>query len=110
VDPPHVTPHYWTAAEMLLLQLAMLGRIDEAAPQRPLIVGAGIPAEWLAHPLAVRGLPLPGGSADWSWDGRAVGVVLRGAERPVRLGPAFPPGTDLEVVRAEKADIGGLAP
>jgi hypothetical protein len=100
VDPPHVTPHYWTAAEVLLLQLATLGRIDEASHERPLVVGAGIAPEWFSHPLAVRGLPLPGGSVDWTWDGREARVLLHGATRAVRLGPAFPTDARLEVVPA----------
>ena len=33
LKPPHVTPHYWTAAEMLLLQIDMLTYVNESGPE-----------------------------------------------------------------------------
>ena len=47
VKPPYVTPHYWTAAEMLLLQLDMLAYTDLATPEPTVVIGAGIPTQWL---------------------------------------------------------------
>jgi hypothetical protein len=41
VNPPHVTPHYWTTAEMLLLQLDMLAYVNQAASEPTLVIGAG---------------------------------------------------------------------
>ena len=47
LKPPYVTPHYWTAAETLLLQLDMLAYVDESKGGAPsLAVGAGIPPDW----------------------------------------------------------------
>lgn len=37
VAPPHVTPHYWTTAEMLLMQLDMLAYID-VSDDNPIVV------------------------------------------------------------------------
>jgi hypothetical protein len=80
---------------MLLLQLDMLASVGD---DDALTLGAGVPAAWLASPLAVRGLSFPRRSLDWRWDGHAVEVTVRG-EPPARvvLGPAFAPGTPLAV-------------
>jgi hypothetical protein len=97
VNPPQVTPHYWTAAEMLLLQLDMLAYIDQMTNQPTLVIGAGIPKVWLDKPMEVRGLPMPNATLDWSWDGKQIQVKLRGQKLNVRLGAAFPPNTPLKV-------------
>jgi hypothetical protein len=97
VNPTHVTPHYWTAAEMLLLQLDMLAYVDEAASEPTVVIGAGVPAEWLKRPLTVRGVSTRLGQIDWTWKDGTVGVVIRGARCKVRLGPAFAPDTRLQV-------------
>jgi hypothetical protein len=97
VNPPHVTPHYWTAAEMLLLQLDMLAYVDEPASEPTLVIGAGIPAEWLSRPMSVRGLSTRLGEVDWKWDGRAMRVTVRGIKCAARLGAGFPPNTPVKV-------------
>ncbi|WP_374877063.1 DUF6080 domain-containing protein [Microseira sp. BLCC-F43] len=97
VKPPHVTPHYWTAAEMLLLQLDMLAYIDQMTNQPTLVIGAGIPDTWLKAPMQLRGLPMPNGQIDWNWDGKQMQVKLSGKKVNVRLGAAFPPNTPLKV-------------
>ena len=94
VAPAHVTPHYWTAGEMLLLQLDMLACRDERAAAPTLLVGAGVKADWLARPLRVRGVGTSLGVVDWSGENGAVHVVLHGSRDNkraphVRLGPAF---------------------
>jgi hypothetical protein len=100
VSPPHITPHYWTAAEMLLLQLDMLAYVDEAAIEPTLIIGPGVLPAWLDRPMRVRGLSTRIGEVDWAWDGRRMHVKIHGnrcATCKVRLGAAFPPGTPLHV-------------
>ncbi|MGC3974815.1 MAG: hypothetical protein QM771_10585 [Nitrospira sp.] len=92
-----VTPDYETAALLLLLQQDMLAYLDEQAAEPTVVIGAGITAGWLSQPMAVSNLALPGGSITWQWDGHAMRVTLRGPERAVRLGAAFPPGTSLTV-------------
>jgi len=90
VAPLHVTPHYWTAATHLLLQLDMLTYVDESLEQPSLVVGGGIPAEWCGRPMKVHGMLTKLGSVDWDWDGHAMLVRIRGQRCPVRLGPGFP--------------------
>lgn len=90
-QPPHVTPHYWSAAEMLLLQLEMLAYVDRDG----IVIGAGIPASWLAKPFSATRVGTSGGPVSYSWDGKAITLSLPPAllHQPVRLGRAFPVGT-----------------
>jgi hypothetical protein len=99
VTPPHVTPHYWTAAEMLLLQLDMLVCLDESGDLPRLIVGAGIPPSWLEQPqpLRVEGLSTRLGPVDWQWTKGRVNARLKGWKCEVKLGPGFPADTVLRV-------------
>lgn len=97
VNPPHVTPHYWTAAETLLLQIDMLAYVDESASEATIIIGAGIPAEWLNRSMSVRGLATRLGEVDWKWDGRTMQVTVRGMKCAARLGAGFPPNTPVKV-------------
>jgi hypothetical protein len=97
ITPPHVTPHYWTAAEMLLLQLDMLSYVDESAEKPSLIIGAGIPKSWLDHNLSVTGLSLPIGRIDWSWNSKELNITIHGKNVDVRLSPSFPEGIPINV-------------
>lgn len=97
VTPPHVTPHYWTAAEMLLLQLDMLAYLDESGAEPTLVIGAGVPEAWLAKPMNVEGLTTRLGGVDWQWKGGKMTVWLHGAKCAVKLGPAFKSNTSLKV-------------
>jgi hypothetical protein len=97
VGSPCVTPHYWAAAEMLLLQLDMLTYVDQATVNPALVIGAGIPSAWLHSPMSVRGLPSRVGEVDWTWNGREMNISIRGCHCPVRLGSAFPPNTPVHV-------------
>jgi hypothetical protein len=99
VNPPYVTPHYWTAAEMAMLQLDMLAYFDESASEPTVVIGAGIPRDWLDSPMAVRGLLLGVVDLDWMWDGKEVRVIVKRGKATVRLGSAFPPDTRLIVVK-----------
>jgi hypothetical protein len=92
INPPHVTPHYWTAAEMLLLQLDMLAAQDD---ESGIVIGPGIPPEWLKRPLSVTGLLLDSGPLDWSWDGKQISVKTHTRGVRLRAGAAFPPGTTI---------------
>ena len=97
VAPPHVTPHYWTAAEMLLLQLDMLAFLDESGDEPSLVIGAGIPEDWLEFAMSVKGLSTRLGKVDWEWRKRTMTVRLRGEKCAVKLGPAFKADTPLRV-------------
>jgi hypothetical protein len=97
VRPPYVSPHYWTAAEMLLLQLDMLAYVDRSDPRQPaLIVGAGIPGDWTGQALAARGLLTALGSVDWEFRPGLMHVTVHGAPCAIRLGRAFDPHTRLQ--------------
>jgi hypothetical protein len=99
LHPPHVTPHYWTAAEMALLQIDMLGYWDAWADEPTVIIGAGIPPDWLRSPMHVSGLSVPGGRLDWNWDGRRMKVRLTDQAAQVRLAAVFPPRTPIQIER-----------
>ena len=55
LSPPHVVPHYWSAAEMLLLQLAMLAEVRGEGPAQELVIGAGVPPQWLSSGIELQG-------------------------------------------------------
>jgi len=97
VKPPYVTPHYWTASEMLLLQLDMLVYIDESTSNSVVVIGGGVPPGWLSQPMRVRNLPTRFGSIDWTWEGEKMRVIVHGEKCRVRLGPAFRAETPLEI-------------
>jgi hypothetical protein len=97
VNPLHITPCYWTAAEMLMLQLDMLVLLDESGPLPVLIIGAGIPREWLNKPMSARGLSTRLGMVDWVWQGFQMHVYVRGLRCPVRLGANFPIQTPIVI-------------
>ena len=98
IDPPHITPHYWSAAEMALLQLDMLTYLDPSSRSPNLVIGAGIPKEWLNQPIRVNGLLVDGKVVNWAWDGQQMRVELQGDRLPIKLGAAFPPNTPVQVV------------
>ncbi|HOW68564.1 MAG TPA: hypothetical protein P5186_29415 [Candidatus Paceibacterota bacterium] len=92
IKPPHNTPDYRIAAEMLHLLLDMLVYVDESESPAVLVIGEGVPASWLTGPLSVQGLSTRLGLVDWTWDKQIVRVRVRGNSCPVRLGAEFPPG------------------
>ena len=94
-----ISPDYETAALLLQLQQDMLAYVDEAAAEPTVVIGAGVIPSWLSQPMVVSGLALPGGSVDWQWNGHAMRVTLRGPSRLIRLGAAFPSGTEFTVVQ-----------
>jgi hypothetical protein len=99
LEPKTVTPHYWTTAEMLLLQLDMLARMehDGRDGEPVLVIGDGLPREWLAHPVGVRGLRVAGRTLDWSWATGRLTATVHGAPLRVRAGAPFPRSTRLDV-------------
>jgi len=97
IAPSQVTPHYWTAAEMLLLQLDMLALLDESAGEPTLVVGAGIPKEWVDVAMSAKGLSTRLGKVDWEWRKGKMTVWLHGAKCPVKLGPAFPADAPIKI-------------
>jgi hypothetical protein len=95
--PPHVTPHYWTAAEMALLQLDMLACLDESSETPRLLIGPGIPKSWLDQTLRVEGLSTRLGRLDWEWRRGRLTVTFRGPKVDIVPGPAFPADAELRI-------------
>jgi len=100
---PYLIPHYWTSAEMLLLQLDMLAYIDHSRSSPTLIVGAGIPPEWLKQPISVKGLLVDGNLVSWNWDGKQIQVQIQGEKLNIKVGAAFPSETPINVEVLTKA-------
>ena len=75
----------------------MLARVDLGGEEPALVIGAGVPPEWLERRLSVQGLSTRLGIVDWRWEGGIVSVLVRGRKCPVRLGPAFGPDAKLSV-------------
>lgn len=86
VNPTCVTPHYWTAAEFLSLQLDMLAYVDD---QGKLQIGAGVPRDWTKKPMKVSGISTRLGLVAWIWDTQKLAVTLDGKPAPAQPGPAF---------------------
>ena len=102
VTPPHVTPHYWTAAEMALLQMDMLGYLDEHDGEPVLVIGGGIPQQWIGREMDVRKLRVGNVLLDWRWNGQSMTAVIHGERRvKIKLGTSFPKTADLKVTYQE---------
>ena len=99
ISPPHVTPHYWTAAEMLLLQLDMLAYENKRDGETHIVIGGGFPPDMLKEPVSVNGLQMRNGRLDWNWNGETASVQWYGRGSPhFVLGKGFPADTDFEVM------------
>jgi hypothetical protein len=97
LDLPPITPHYWSAAEMLSLQLAMLTYYDSRPEVNALVIGSGIPHSWFDHHMRVNGIITAAGRIDWEWSGGTVAVHTYGKPVKVRLGPQFPKDSHLKL-------------
>jgi hypothetical protein len=96
VDPKNVTPHYWTAAEVLLLQLDMLAHVDMTHPST-IVIGGGIRPEWCKSDMEVHCLQTELGVVDWLWHDGKLKVVIHHGHPKVVNGSAFGPNAQLEV-------------
>jgi hypothetical protein len=84
---------------MLLLQLDMLAYIDRSADLPTLVIGAGIPTDWLSRAMSVSGRSVEGNLVNWAWDGRQMKVQITGTEKmAVKLGVSFPRQATINVV------------
>lgn len=101
LQPKYVTPHYWTASEMTLLQLDMLVYVNESKPDFELVIGAGVPAEWLTKYMSVKNYRTKTGMVSWEYKNNTLNVTVKGAVKKyaVRAGVNFEKaGTKLNVV------------
>ncbi len=102
VMPPYLSPQFGTAAELTLLQLAMLAYVDESTAMPVLVVGAGVPREWLEDPVRVDSVRTAHGPVAWSWDpaSRKVRVQAPGfPQNSVRLAGGFTQEATLDRIR-----------
>jgi hypothetical protein len=91
--PDSVTPHYWTAAEVLLSQLSILAHNDESSDEVVWVIGAGVPTAWLGKPFSVANVGTARGRVDYTWDGKTLSVRIDGPRGKVQAGSAFPAGS-----------------
>jgi hypothetical protein len=101
LQPKYVTPHYWTASEMALLQLDMLTYIDESGPDFEFVIGGGVPESWLTKKIIVKDYRTKAGVVSWSYEKNMLSVIISGAIKKykVRPGVAFmKAGTKLKVL------------
>ncbi|HEX4947780.1 MAG TPA: hypothetical protein VFZ34_14005 [Blastocatellia bacterium] len=96
VNAPQITPLYGTAAELLLLQLDVLGYYNEATQE--LVIGAGAPPAWVNLPMSVFGMPTSLGEIGWEWNEKKKEMLVyvpskqvqARLKNKVRLGVHFP--------------------
>lgn len=91
LQPRYVTPHYWTASEMTLLQLDMLVYVDESKEDYEIVIGAGVPTAWLSKPISVKQFKTKAGIVSWEYKNSAIQVTIQKAAKKyaVRPGKTF---------------------
>ena len=91
LKPKYVTPHYWTASEMVLLQLDMLAYFDESGNEPILVIGGGIPKNWIDQKMNVENYKTKFGTVSWYYVNNSLKVVLQGSKIKckVRAGVSF---------------------
>jgi len=91
LKPRYVTPHYWTASEMLHLQIDMLAYVDESGDSFEIVLGGGVPAAWLSDTMFLKDFRTKAGVVSWEFSNGTIKATVAGADQhyPVRLGPAF---------------------
>ncbi|MCU0241631.1 MAG: hypothetical protein MUF51_04335 [Vicinamibacteria bacterium] len=89
LEAPFVMPHYGAAAEALLLALDSLVAVDETASEPTLVVGAGVPREWLSQNVGVSGWRTRYGQVSFYARKDQLSVTVAGPKCTVRPGPAF---------------------
>ena len=87
LEPKYITPHYWTASEMALLQLDMLVYFDESGNEPVLVIGGGIPKEWMNEPMKVENFKTKFGTVNWYYEKNKLKVTLQGAKSKYKVKP-----------------------
>lgn len=87
LQPKYITPHYWTASEMALLQLDMLVYVDEAKDNFRFVIGAGIPQDWLKKPMWVKRYKTKAGTVSWDYKDNTLNVTVEGAPQKYAIVP-----------------------
>ena len=76
---------------MTHLQLDMLVYIDESKEDYEIVIGAGVPAEWLNAEMAVKNFNTKAGAVTWQYKDHKLTVNIKDASRKyhVRAGSSF---------------------
>ncbi len=75
---------------MLILQLDMLAFVNEAGSKPSIVIGAGVPSEWLDCALKAENLYTEAGIIDWYYSKNKLEVIIRGKHKlPVYAGTNF---------------------
>lgn len=89
LEPKYVTPHYWTASEMALLQMDMLVYVNEAKGDYEIVVGAGVPPEWLNKSMWVKGFKTKAGTVSWEYKNKTLNVTVSNAPKKYVVRPGI---------------------
>ena len=83
----YITPHGWTAAELfLLLRDALIRETAEGG----LVIGEGVPLEWMHDSFSARGLPSHFGTVNVEYDARRRSVTVETQREPVEIVSSLP--------------------
>lgn len=85
LEPKYVTPHYWTASEMALLQMDMLVYVNEANDDYEIVVGSGVPPEWLNENMSFVGYKTKAGTVSWEYKNNVLNVIVSNANKKYRV-------------------------
>jgi hypothetical protein len=101
LKPKYVTPHYWTASELLLLQLDMLAYFDESNPEPQLVIGAGVPKDWLNNRISMEDYRTKYGTVSWLYENKVLKVRIRNSKASfhARAGTSFDKNIQLDFAR-----------
>ena len=91
LKPQYVTPHYWTASEMSLLQLDMLVYFDESGTEPVLVIGGGVPESWTDQKISIDNYKTKYGIVTWTYEKNNLKIILKGFKTKckVRAGSSF---------------------
>ena len=87
LKPKYITPHYWIASEMALLQLDMLVYFDESGDQPVLVVGGGVLKEWINDMMKVENFKTKFGTVSWYYEKNKMKVTVQGAKQKYEVKP-----------------------
>ncbi len=97
LKPKYVTPHYWTASELLLLQIDMLAYFDESGNQPELVIGAGILPAWLGKKMSLENYRTKYGTISWFYNQNTLKVIIHEARAEFKVRPGVSFGKDIKL-------------
>jgi hypothetical protein len=98
LKPKYVTPHYWAASEMMLLQLDMLAYFDESGPDPVLVIGGGVPEKWTKYSMSIVNYKTRYGTVSWWFEKNNMKILLEGFKNKVAIRTGLSFGNDLQPI------------